>query len=106
MSRPKHALKGAVHRRLYALVLTAEHGWVRFFHFGRNDELMVDLDGQVVDGNAFDTLSTRLVRAVVEELREDDPFVRIAVGDTVVRLDWSDEYAMRTPLDDESHTDE
>ena len=45
----RHALKGAKHRRLYALVLTAEHGWVRFFHFGHNDDLMVDLDGKVVD---------------------------------------------------------
>lgn len=100
----RHALKGAKHRRLYALVLTAEHGWVRFFHFGHNDELMVDLDGRVVDGNAFDSLSTRLVRAVVEELRADDPCVRIAVGDTEVRLNW-DEDAMRTLSDDDVHTD-
>jgi hypothetical protein len=37
---------------------------------------------------APEPLSARLVRAVVEELREGDPVVRIEVGGTAVHLGW------------------
>lgn len=88
MSRPRHALKGAVHRHPYALVLTAEHGWVRFSYFGPGEHLVVDLDGTVVESAGPESLSARLVRSVVEELREGDPVVSIEVGGTAVRVEW------------------
>lgn len=85
MSRPRHALKDALHRHLYALVLTSEHGWVRVFHFGPRDWLMLDLDNEPV---APEPLTTRMVRAVVEELRDGDPFVTVGVSDNEVRVGW------------------
>lgn len=48
MRRAKHALKKAIHRQFYVLVLTSEYGWVRAFHFGPDDWLMIDLDNNPV----------------------------------------------------------
>lgn len=86
MSGPRHRRKGAIHRRLYALVFTDDRRWLRFFYFGPNDWLIVNLDGDPVDP---EPLAERLVRVVVDELKKGDPLVRIEVGPAQVRLDWS-----------------
>lgn len=83
--RNRHVWKGALHRNLYALLFTADREWMRVFYFGPGDWLMVDLDNNPV---APEPLTTRMVRAVVEELRDGDPFVTVGVSDNEVRVGW------------------
>lgn len=86
MSKARHRRKGSAHRRLYTLVFTDDRRWLRFFYFGSDEWLIVDLNGEVVEP---EPLIERLVRVVVDELKDGDPVVRIEVGQNQVRLDWS-----------------
>ena len=84
--RPRHAWKGALHRGMYALLFSADRReWLRVFYLGPGDWLMLDLDNRPV---APEPLTTRMVRAVVEELRDGDPFVTVGVSGNEVRVGW------------------
>lgn len=84
--RNRHVWKGALHRNLYALLFSVDRReWMRVFYFGPGDWLMLDLHNNPV---APEPLTDRMVRAVVEELRDGDPFVTIGVGDNEVRVGW------------------
>ena len=71
---------------MYALLFSPDRReWLRVFCFGPGDWLMVDLDNRPV---APEPMADRMVRAVVEELRDGDPYVTIGVGDNEVRVGW------------------
>lgn len=83
--RPRHAWKGALHRNLYVLLFTPDREWMRVFYFGHGEWLVVDLNNNPVSP---EPLVERLVRAVINELRDGDPYVTIGVGDNEVRAGW------------------
>lgn len=86
MSKGRHRWKGACSRNVYGCLWAPRMDqWVRVFAFADDTYLMLDLDNAVL---APEPLRARLVRAVVEELREDDPFVTVAVGDARLVLTW------------------
>lgn len=86
MSRGRHRWKGSCARNVYATLWAPRlNQWVRVFAFDDDTYALLDLDNTVL---APEPLNARLVRAVIEELREDDPFVTVGVDDDQLVLRW------------------